>query len=144
MSQITTIPSGQIIYIDVCLPHKDYAEPKYLVVIRLFPPLLLKVNSKKEQTVIGKKQREFQFSLLKTKYPFFSHDISYLDCGTVWAFLISSDEILEQINSDPNRIKGMLIDDHKREALRLSKKSKSIEPKNRRAIEEEFNIKSSS
>lgn len=132
------ITPGRMLYLTVCFPHNNVKGDKYFVIVAVSDfPLLLKINSSGKQTELGKKFKELQFKIKKSDYGFLDHD-SYLDCGTVWEKLLSKDEIIEQLTTDPSRIKGDLLAGHRNEIIRLTSKSKSINSRNKRAIAEEL------
>jgi hypothetical protein len=130
------IAIGKILYLYVLLPQNIDYDNKYFVIVGTGNfPLLLKINTQKEQSQIAKRFKERQFRLKSDTYRFLSYD-SFLDCGTVWYNLITTDDIIIQLTQDPSRIKGNITDDHKREIVRLTNQSKSIEPRHKRIITE--------
>lgn len=132
------IALGKILYLNVCLPHESEYHDKYFVVVGTdYFPLLLKINTSVRQPEIAKRFKERQFKLKKSIYPFLDHD-SYLDCGTVWATLINTEDIVQQLTKDPTRIKGIIQEYHKSEIVRLTALSRSIEPRRKRIIADGF------
>lgn len=129
------IAPGKILYLNVSMPHDYGYGNKYFVVVCSDPILFLKINTSGKQTEIGKKMKEFQFTIKKSIYGFLQHD-SFLDCGTVWYGIISMDEILEQLANDPSRACGELIPGHRNELIRLTEKSRSITTKHKKIIAE--------
>ena len=135
------IVPGKILYLNVCFPQEDEAHDKYFVVVGTGTyPLLLKINTSKELPEISQRLKESQFKVKKSVYPFLAYD-SYLDCGTVWSTLITTDDIIEQLNREPKRILGDVTDDHKNEIIRRTDKSRSIAPRHKRAIAEALSKK---
>lgn len=138
MSVYTHIDSGSIVILRVCMPTDNKFTNKRFIVVGGNKFLLIKINTEKNQTSIGKKMREFQFKIQQKSYPNALDYDSYVDCGTVW-ILLSEQEALTQINADNWRLTGeQLSDDHKNEILRLAEKSKSISNIQRQTIKEYF------
>ena len=135
MSIEEIIVSGKILYLNVLMPHDTQYRDKYFVVVCVEPLTLLKINTPKQQTETGLKCRKEEFKIKQSIYTFLYYN-SCLDCGTLWYNLISKDEAVNQITSDEGRAKGTLLPDHKNEALRISDKSRSISPRNKRLIRE--------
>ena len=129
------IAPGKILYLNVCMPHDDGYNDKYLVVVCDDPLLFLKINTSGEQTEMGKRFKERQFKIKQSIYTFLEYD-SYLDCGTVWYRIISREEIIVQLTNNPLRVKGELIPDHRNELIRLTETSKSIIPRHKKIIAE--------
>lgn len=137
------IVPGKILYLSVSFPHESNSHNKFFAVVGSGKfPLLLKINTVKSESEITTRFRERQFKLRVTDYPFLEYD-SYLDCGTVWSNLISLDEIIKQLQANPNRIKGEIKEPHKNEIIRLTGQSKSIETRLKRKITAELTSKKS-
>ena len=82
------ITPGKILNLNICFPHQDTPEDKYLVVVgNDNVPLLLKINSENRFTQRNRRLRERQFRIRVEHYPSFLDYDSYLDCGTVWYIL---------------------------------------------------------
>lgn len=128
MSIKNIIKPGNILKLNVLMPHDDSYKSKYFIVVCDEPLLLLKINTSKEQRSISKKHHENLFRLPSTLYSL-EYD-SYLDCGTAWYGLVTIKEI---INQNPE-ILSELTSDHKNEVIRLTGKSRSISPKHKRLI----------
>ncbi|MBE3139112.1 MAG: hypothetical protein IMZ53_00850 [Thermoplasmata archaeon] len=129
------ITPGKILYLYVDLPPDYEYDNKYMVVVCEDPLLLLKINTSGEQTAMGRKFNERQFTIKKSIYTFLMYD-SYIDCGTVWYGIISKDEAIVQLAEDSSRIKGELIPDHRNELIRLTGQSRSISTTHKRIIAE--------
>lgn len=131
-----SIVPGKILYLKVSFPHETTENDKYFVIVAIgTSPLLLKINTSGSQSKIAERFKERQFKLRKNDYPFLAYD-SYLDCGSVWTTLITIEEIVAQLRTDPSRMKGEILDPHKNEIIRLVKQSKSIENRYKRKIED--------
>ena len=130
------ITPGKILYLRASLPPDWEPREKYWVVVGAGNyPLLLKINTSNQLPKIAQKMKESQFRLKKEIYTFLKYD-SYLDCGTVWYTLITTEDIRKQLADDPDRFKGDVIEDHKNEIIRRTGLSKSIEPRHKRVITE--------
>jgi len=130
------VTPGKILYLNVSFPHEEEYHDKYFVVVGTgYYPLLLKINTAREQSEIAKKFKERQFRLKDSIYTFLDYG-SYLDCGSVWSTLVSTEDIVRQLTKNPRRIKGDITEDHKNEIVRLTDLSKSIEPRHKRTIAE--------
>lgn len=130
MGSINAISPGNILILNVMMPHRYEYEEKVFVVVCDSPILLLKINSENEQRKIAKRFKERQFKLKKSVYSL--HHDSYLDCGTAWYNLLSEQEIIDQ---NP-KVLGTLIPGHKNEVIRLTSQSKSISNYHKRLIKE--------
>ncbi len=134
------IVPGKILYLNVCFPHEDMPHNKYMIVAGTGNyPAFLKINSLRQQSQIAKKHKEMQFMIRTSDYLFLNHD-SFLDCGTVWTNLLSIQEVVTQLTSDPSRIKGDILECHKNEIVRLTNKSRSIENRYKKIISDNFRI----
>ena len=129
-SSANVIVPGNILVLNLEMPHMHKCEDKLFVVACDDPILLLKINTDYEQRDIARRFNERQFKLKCSIYSL-DHD-SYLDCGTAWKNLLTEQEIISQ---NP-KILGALIPDHKNEVLRLTDKSKSITAYHKRLIRE--------
>ena len=130
------IVAGKILYLNVCLPHQFEPHNKYFVVVGTGKfPLLLKINTSNELSKIAQQKHESHFKLKKSVYTFLEYD-SFLDCGSLWSTLITTEEVISQITKDPCRIKLDITQDHKNEVIRKTEKSKSIERRHKRIIAE--------
>lgn len=120
------IVPGTILYLKVALPECEL-EDRYMVVVGFDNnrPLLLKIDSEKSYSKLNKKFREHQFLVKQSQYPFLKYD-SYLDCGRVW-WIITQDEVIEQIRVDPQRIKGHILKVHENEIVKFARMSKSVQ-----------------
>ena len=130
MGSVNSIAPGNIIVLNVMMPHKYKYEDKLFVVVCDDPILLLKINTEYEQREIARRFKERQFKLKRSLYSL--HHDSYLDCGTVWYNLLTEQEIFDQ---NP-QVLGMLTPDHKNEVVRLTSISKSISSIHKRLIRE--------
>ena len=130
MGSANAILPGNIIVLNLEMPHMHKCEDKLFVVVCGNPILLLKINTDYEQRDIARRFKERQFKLKSSIYSL-DHD-SYLDCGTAWKDLLTEQEIIAQ---NP-RIIGALIPDHKNEVVRLTNISKSITNYHKRLIRE--------
>jgi hypothetical protein len=128
------IKPGTILVLNVQMPSDDNYNNKIFVIVCDEPLLLIKVNTSKQQTDIGKRFKEFQFKL-KTSVYSLTYD-SYLDCGTVWYGLLTRYELIKQIKT--TLIIGELIKDHKNEVVRLTNLSRSISPYHKRLIKQKL------
>jgi hypothetical protein len=141
MSIEENIIPGKILYLNVCLPHESEYHNKYFIVVGTGNfPLLLKINTSGQQPEIAKRFKERQFKIKRFVYTFLDHD-SYVDCGTVWATLIKTEDVVQQLFKDPTRIKGDIQEYHKNEIVRLTELSRSIEPRHKRIIADELGKK---
>jgi hypothetical protein len=136
MSFAARIAPGEILYLRAAFPHEHSAKDRYWVVAGIDDGLLLllKINTSPELSAIAKKKKELQFKLKRESYDFLEYD-SYLDCGQVWK-LLSAEGAAEQLRTRPERVKGMMTDDHKNEITRLTGISKSIAPRDKRIVAE--------
>jgi hypothetical protein len=135
----THVIPGEILCLYVQLPGCD-PENKYMVVVGFDRnrPLLLKIDSEKTYSQLNKKFREHQFSVKQAQYPGLEYD-SYLDCGRVW-WIITVDEVVEQIRAEPGRIKGHILKVHENEIVKLTKISLSVVREHKNIIAASFGM----
>lgn len=133
---------GKILYLNVCFPQEDKPNDKYFVVVGTGDsPLLLKINTSGKLSEIAKRKGESQFRLKCAIYTFLKYD-SYLDCGSVWSTLITTQDVIKQLEQDPRkRVVGEITDDHKNEIIRRTERSNSVSSRHKRIIQESFRKK---
>lgn len=136
---------GKILYINVCFPQELTPNDKYFVVVGFDEravvgldkqPLLLKINSESRFSQTNQAKNKCQFRLKKNNYPFL-RGVSFLDCSIVW-YMISLEEIIAQLTSDPTRIIGDILSTHENEIIRLTGESKAIIPHHKEIIRSAF------
>lgn len=136
MSIEENIIPGKILYLNVCFPQETTPNDKYFVVVGTgISPLLLKINTSGNLSQIAKRKGESQFKIKPSVYSFLKYE-SYLDCGTVWSTLITTEDVIKQLSKDGWRIIGEVTEDHKNEIIRRINLSNSVSNRHKRVLSE--------
>jgi hypothetical protein len=120
------------LFCDSIKPPKE----KYLIFLAEYDEfgLLFFINSKvppyKERDM---KLKIMQIPILKTSYPFFSHDVSYLDCSEV-VLLNYFSECLSPMTNDPTRIVGKITSEDAEKIIQCVKGAITIAPIHQKLI----------